>query len=63
MINIQENELWVEGFLKEGDSKHMNFLVCTLKDILDGGKKWFLNFLFILITIKCYIWLYYIRIV
>jgi len=39
MININEKWSWIEGFLTKGDIKAMNFLICTLKEIIDGSKK------------------------
>lgn len=39
LLNMQEKSSWIEGFLKEGDAKAMNFLLCTLKEMLDGTKK------------------------
>ena len=39
MLNLNEKNSFIEGFLKRGDLKSMNFLICTYKHILDGSKK------------------------
>lgn len=39
LVNLHEKSCWIEGFLKEGDIRAMNFLICTFKHILDASKK------------------------
>jgi len=39
MLNLHEKNSFIEGFLLAGDLKAMNFLMCTLKEILDSAKK------------------------
>lgn len=39
LLNLHQKDCWIEGFLREGDIKPMNFMICTLKHILDASKK------------------------
>lgn len=39
ILNIGEKWCWFEGYLLKGESKAMNFLICSLKEMLDGSKK------------------------
>jgi hypothetical protein len=39
LLSLHEKCSWIEGFLLEGDSKPMNFLICTFKEMLNASKK------------------------
>ena len=39
ILNVGEKWCWWEGFLLKGESKAMNFFICSLKEMIDGSKK------------------------